>query len=60
MTKCPLCKETKYVRYIPIKTKSKIFTYVGCSKCCYCKLIREEIDPFKMEEIKESKRRDYV
>jgi hypothetical protein len=60
MTKCPLCKETRYIRYIPIRTKSKILTYVGCSKCCFCKLIREEADMLKLEDLKGAKRKEYV
>jgi hypothetical protein len=44
MVKCPLCKESKYIHYLPLKIKEKTLTYVGCSKCCYCKLLREDID----------------
>mgnify|MGYP000908172139 CR=1 FL=1 len=60
--KCPFCKESKYIRYVKVRTKSRILTYVGCSniKCCYCKLVRDEVDPLKMEDLKEMKKVDYV
>jgi hypothetical protein len=62
MTKCPLCKETKYIRYTPVKIKGKVLTYIGCTKCCYCKLLREEMDSTKIEDLKETQkiRKDYA